>query len=91
MESAFKKYESVIFQGYGTANYIRRVCMNLYNKNNQCDLGFIQNTDEKHFKILIELLVSYRANGENDPDFMRICSRIYENDTKPDLSEMDCE
>ena len=79
MDSAFKKHEEIIFSGYGTAGYIRGVCMNLYNKTNPCDLGFISNTDEKHFSIVMDLLKSYRANGENDQDFMRICSTIYKN------------
>jgi hypothetical protein len=89
MESAFKKHKNVIFQCYGTAIYIRRICMNLYNKNNNCDLGAIQNFDDKHYNIVLELLASYRANGENDPDFFEVCHHIDYIENKPDLSDID--
>jgi hypothetical protein len=41
------------------------------------DLGsLVRNSDERHRGIAMELIASYAAYGEDDPDFMTLCSHI---------------
>lgn len=39
MESAFKKHEEIIMAGYGTAEKLKALCLNLYNPHNPCRMG----------------------------------------------------
>lgn len=76
--SAFKKYETLIFDGHSKAIGLRKMVMNLYSNENNVDMSFISGTNEKLFDVVIELLRSYRLNGESDPYFMDICKRLYQ-------------
>lgn len=76
MESAFKKHEEIIMAGYGTAEKLKALCLNLYNPHNPCGIGMVRNFDSKHFQIAIDLIESYKENGDGDEDFMRICEAI---------------
>lgn len=73
MSSPFITHRDKILGHYSTAAWLRRLVLSMWNgKAYPVGLSQLTNLDDSHAKAVLEMLSSYRLQGENDPAFMTL-------------------
>ncbi|AMR77984.1 DUF7673 family protein [Cupriavidus nantongensis] len=73
MTSPFVAHRDKVLGHYSTAAWLRRLVLAMWNGNAYpVGLSQLTNLDDSHAKAVLEMLSSYRQNGENDATFMAL-------------------
>lgn len=77
--SVFEKHRGILLDAdYSAAQSLQQFVLSLYNSASaKFEADRLGNYDDRHFRIFSELAASYRLNGENDPEFMRVCQDMW--------------
>ncbi|WP_295399298.1 hypothetical protein [uncultured Thiocystis sp.] len=79
MQSPFDRHRETVLGHDATAEWLRRLVLSLWNGDGYpIGLSRIQELDDEHFEVVIEMLTSYRLHGERDPDFMALADACRE-------------
>jgi hypothetical protein len=78
--SPFAKHAGLLLQhDHSTAQRLARCVLSLYNGEEwPCQLDWIASFDTPHLQLLLDMLVSYRRYGENDPHFMNLGRQLWD-------------
>ena len=76
--SPFKQHAQMLRRAdYGAARALQAATMSMWNGNAYpFSMSQIRNFDNQHMKIFCDLVQSYHLFGENDEEFMAICSQL---------------
>lgn len=91
MQSPFLTYRDLLLDAhYGTIERLRRIVLNLYNEQAYPTVAlgsFLAGADEKHTRMLLEMLEWYGRYIENDPHFLSLGEelvKLYRQDIESD-------
>lgn len=75
--SPFLKYRDMVLGYYGTAGWLRRVIMAMWNGNDyKTGLSQITGLDAQHYQAFSEMVAHFRQYGESDSAFMALANDI---------------
>lgn len=75
--SPFLKYRDMVLGYYGTAGWLRRVIMSMWNGTDyQTGLSQITGLDAEHYQAFSEMVAHFRQYGESDSAFMALANDI---------------
>jgi len=77
--SVFERHRDILLDAdYSAAQSLQQFVLSLYNSASaKFEADRLGNYDDRHFRIFSEMAASYRLNGENDPEFMRVCQDMW--------------
>lgn len=87
MKSPFEIHRDMVLGHYGTASWLRRLVLSMWNSHYTVSMTRLPSLDDAHATAAIEMIESFHRHGEGDPAFMSLAEECLQRKANEDAAE----